>query len=170
MLKSFGFPNSFSGNLLFLGDYVDRGAFGVEIVLLLLTLKQCFPQTILLLRGNHETRNMTEMFNFREECIDKYDEEFYDIAMETFDRLPIAATVNGEYLCMHGGVSKILTSLSAIDRIDRKLEPPDEESLLNDLLWADPAEDDKIDIDSAPNEKRGLAIFFGKNLVNSFLK
>ena len=90
--------------------------------------------------------------------------------METFDKLPIAATVNGEYLCMHGGVSQILTSLSAIDRIDRMIEPPDEESLLNDLLWADPAEDDKINIDAAPNDKRGLAIYFGKNLVNGFLK
>ena len=63
---------------------------------------------------------MTESFNFREECMDKYDEEFYDLVMETFDRLPVSATVNGEYLCMHGGVSNMMTSMQAIDRIDRK--------------------------------------------------
>ena len=54
---------------------------------------------------------MTESFNFREECMYKYDEEFYDLVMETFDLLPVSATVNGEYLCMHGGVSDMITSL-----------------------------------------------------------
>ena len=39
---------------------------------------------------------------------------------------------------MHGGISKRLTSLDAINQIDRKREV-DEESLLADLLWADPA-------------------------------
>ena len=48
-----------------------------------------------MLRGNHETREMTEMFNFREQCIHLYDEEFYDKVMETFDLLPISAVVNG---------------------------------------------------------------------------
>ena len=48
-----------------------------------------------MLRGNHETREMTEMFNFREQCIDLYDDDFYDVAMDTFDLLPVAAVVNG---------------------------------------------------------------------------
>jgi serine/threonine-protein phosphatase 2B catalytic subunit len=48
---------------------------------------------------------MTEMFTFRNEVLQYYDVEVYDLFMETFDQLPIAALVSDRYLCMHGGIS-----------------------------------------------------------------
>lgn len=68
------------------------------------------------------------------------DLEMYERIMEVFDLLPVAACVNGEYLCMHGGMSVELTSLARINKINRKREPKEEDMLL-DLLWADPHED-----------------------------
>ena len=62
--------------------------------------------------------------------------------METFDALPIAAIVNGLYLAMHGGISHRLTSIEAIIAVNMQMEPGDE-TLLADLLWADPANDRK---------------------------
>jgi serine/threonine-protein phosphatase 2B catalytic subunit len=63
MLNKAGSPGSI--NYLFLGDYVDRGVFGIQVMLLLLSLKINYPKKIILLRGNHESRSMTENFSFR---------------------------------------------------------------------------------------------------------
>jgi serine/threonine-protein phosphatase 2B catalytic subunit len=65
-------------NYVFLGDYVDRGIFSLECVTLLFAMKVANPQNVFLLRGNHESRSMTEYFTFREEVLDKYDNEVYD--------------------------------------------------------------------------------------------
>ena len=89
--------------------------------------------------------------------------------METFDVLPISACVNGLYLAMHGGISHRLTSMEAINAIDRKMEPPDE-TLLADLLWADPASDRKADeMEYTENKNRGISCVFGKRPLKKLL-
>jgi len=49
-----------------------------------------------MLRGNHESRAMSEHFTFRQEVMDKCDnnEEIYELFMESFDALPISADIN----------------------------------------------------------------------------
>jgi serine/threonine-protein phosphatase 2B catalytic subunit len=69
---------------------VDRGNFAVEVVILLFAIKLNYPDTVFMLRGNHECRSMTTHFNFRTECIMKYDLEVYDLFMDAFDTLPLA--------------------------------------------------------------------------------
>lgn len=86
---------------------MDRGIFSLEVCLYLFCLKLNFPKNVTLLRGNHESRAMTEQFTFRSEVLMKFDddEQYYDLFVECFEALPIAAEVNEDYLCVHGGLS-----------------------------------------------------------------
>jgi serine/threonine-protein phosphatase 2B catalytic subunit len=90
---------------------VDRGAFSVEVVILLYALKINFPGDVYMLRGNHECRQMTQYFNFRNECLQKYDLETYDMFMDSFDALPIACIVNEKFIAVHGGISPSLKTI-----------------------------------------------------------
>jgi len=156
---------------LFLGDYVDRGSFSVEVVLLVYAIKLNYPKTIFLLRGNHEWRQMTAFFNFRIEVLTKYDEETYSLFMDTFDTLPIGCLVNNKFLAIHGGISPELKSLDDLNNIKRAKEPP-RSGLFCDLLWSDPVEDDSGYCESLfkNNEVRGWSYFFGSDAASKFLK
>lgn len=113
-------------NYLFMGDYVDRGTFSMEVVILLFALKLNFPESMVLLRGNHECRNMTQHFTFREEAIRKYDEDVYKLVMEVFDAMPLCAIVNKKYFAVHGGISPELKKIENLEKINRFKEPPTE--------------------------------------------
>ncbi|KAF8634050.1 hypothetical protein AX17_004314 [Amanita inopinata Kibby_2008] len=138
LMKLFDVGGTFDeNNYLFLGDYVDRGNFGIECLLYLYALKLCHPSRIVLLRGNHECRHLTEYFTFKRECLHKYSARVYDACIASFCALPIAAVVDGRFFCVHGGLSPELITLNDLNHLNR-FQEPGSHGLLCDLLWSDP--------------------------------
>ncbi|ELU04421.1 hypothetical protein CAPTEDRAFT_110040, partial [Capitella teleta] len=174
-------------NFLFLGDYVDRGSFGVETVSYLFAQKMQAPKKFFLLRGNHELRSVQKMFSFHTECMDKFGEdlgvEVWDAVNDCFDYMPIAATVDDKIFCVHGGIPSPAHGsgyLSAIAEIPVPLRDPEEESPLAwEILWSDPLSSDAITEEIQPelelndgfifNSRRGTAHFFSCDALQEFL-
>ncbi len=161
---------------LWLGDYVDRGSFGCEVVLMLAAAKIKWPKHIFLLRGNHESRSMAHRYNFESEALQKYSMAFEDF-MTLFDALPLAAVVSsaqGRFFCVHGGLSPMIRSPLDLERLERFEEPPHWGPTC-DLLWSDPmdeshAKDSKfLEEYFSDNLDRGCGQLFGPAAVKDFL-
>eukprot|EP01026_Neomeris_dumetosa_P041106 TRINITY_DN339_c0_g1_i4.p2 TRINITY_DN339_c0_g1~~TRINITY_DN339_c0_g1_i4.p2 ORF type:complete len:307 (+),score=24.06 TRINITY_DN339_c0_g1_i4:129-1049(+) len=149
-------------NYLFLGDFVDRGFYSVETFLLLLTLKVRYPNRIFLIRGNHESRQITQVYGFYDECLRKYGSvNVWRYCTDIFDYLSLSA-INGKIFCVHGGLSPTITTLDQIRTIDRKQEVPHDGAMC-DLLWSDPEE-----IEGWGISPRGAGYLFGGDCCQQF--
>jgi serine/threonine-protein phosphatase PP1 catalytic subunit len=150
---------------LFLGDYVDRGRNSVETVALLLALKVRYPSRVWLLRGNHETPEISQMYGFFDECEARFPGAgLFARFTAVFRWLPLAAVISERIFCVHGGLSQDLKSLEELRALRRPLEIPDD-GLLADLLWADP----NPAIEGYEASERGTSYTFGPDVVRQFL-
>jgi serine/threonine-protein phosphatase 4 catalytic subunit len=109
---------------LYIGDFVDRGFYSVETFLLLLALKVRYPERITLIRGNHESRQITQVYGFYDECQRKYgSSHVWRWCCEVFDYLALGAMVDGRVFCVHGGLSPNLQNIDQV-RFVSALVPP----------------------------------------------
>lgn len=152
-------------NYIFMGDFVDRGYYSLETFTLLLILKARWPEKITLLRGNHESRQITQVYGFYDECQQKYaNANAWKYCTQVFDYLTLAALVDGSILCVHGGLSPEVKTLDQIRTIPRNQEIPHEGAFC-DLMWSDPE-----DIEAWQVSPRGAGWLFGYRVTNEFVR
>jgi len=150
-------------NYLFMGDFVDRGFYSVETFLLLLALKVRYPDRITLIRGNHESRQITQVYGFYDECLRKYGSvNVWRYCTDMFDYLSLSALIDNRIFCVHGGLSPTITTLDQIRTIDRKQEVPHDGPMC-DLLWSDPE-----DLEGWGLSPRGAGYLFGGDICSQF--
>jgi serine/threonine-protein phosphatase 4 catalytic subunit len=150
-------------NYLFMGDFVDRGFYSVETFLLLLALKVRYPDRMYLIRGNHECRQITQVYGFYDECLRKYGSvNVWRYCTDVFDYLSLSALIDNKIFCVHGGLSPSITTIDQIRTIDRKQEVPHEGAMC-DLLWSDPE-----DVSGWGLSPRGAGYLFGDDVCTSF--
>ncbi|KEG13314.1 serine/threonine-protein phosphatase PP1 beta [Trypanosoma grayi] len=145
---------------LFLGDYVDRGKHGTEVIVVLLGLKVLHPDKMCVLRGNHESDSICRIYGFFDEVKRRFSVKLFKEFTDVFNCLPIAALIEEIALCMHGGLSPELRHFDQINQIRRPLVVPDA-GLACDILWSDPEENSVGWMQS----ERGVSYTFGEDVV-----
>ena len=157
----------------------------METVTLLFVLKVRFKDRVHILRGNHESRQITQVcvppqraarfrqplltptrahrYGFYDECLRKYGSaNVWKFFTDVFDYLPLTALIENQIFCLHGGLSPSIDKLDDIRSLDRVQEVPHEGPMC-DLLWSDP--DDRCGWGISP---RGAGYTFGQDVSEKF--
>lgn len=150
---------------VFLGDYVDRGAYSFETIMSIILMRLHKPENVIMLRGNHEPPMGLipyphDLPYFLRKKFGKNWEEIYHRLFEIFQLLPHAAIAYSKLFLVHGGIPTQTTSLHDIAEANNRIE------LLEELLWNDPSDF----ISEWTPSPRGAGKLFGIKVSRRFLK
>ncbi|KAH9600055.1 Calcineurin-like phosphoesterase domain [Trypanosoma melophagium] len=159
---------------LFLGDYVDRGPCGVEVVMLLLVLKVEYPHLVYMIRGNHEVPHTSRIYGFYSEVQLNFAGDAAWVRFnEVFCFLPLAAVVSTpvrRFFAVHGGLAPPLAPsnvdlIAGIERCDygNALDNVFSDAL-DVLLWSDPGDNST----AYARNVRGCGYVFGSSASHEF--
>nr|XP_025696385.1 serine/threonine-protein phosphatase 7 isoform X2 [Arachis hypogaea] len=198
LLKDAGYPSD-DRIFVFNGDYVDRGAWGLETFVLLLAWKVFMPHNVYLLRGNHESKYCTSVYGYEKEVMAKYGDKgkhVYRKCLGCFEGLPLASIVAGCVFTAHGGLFRSVTvtpskrlkgkknrkillnhdnktltlgSLEELSKARRSVLDPPWEG--PNLIPGDVLwSDPSKNPGLAPNKERGIGLLWGPDCTEEFLK
>ncbi|KAG8943643.1 Serine/threonine-protein phosphatase 6 catalytic subunit [Tulasnella sp. 424] len=145
---------------------VARETLSIEVTIVLrrfLSSSLLRQDRVTLLRGNHESRQITQVYGFYDECQQKYGSAaVWKACCNVFDYLNLAAIIDGQTLCVHGGLSPDIRTLDQIRVLSRAQEVPHEGAFC-DLMWSDPDE-----VETWAVSPRGAGWLFGSAVTREF--
>jgi len=168
---------------LFLGNYVDRGRYSLEVLCLLLSLKLKYPEQLHLVRGSHEDIKINKNFGFGEECALRLGEDINDMGSvfqrfnRLFEYLPLAAVIQDRILCVHSGIGSTIRSVEELESIPRPIEivhepAKREQQIVLDIFWSDPVTESSNSELSQNKQAYGIknAVKFDSDHLKEFMK
>ena len=131
----------------------------------MIALKVRWAERVTVLRGNHESRQITQVYGFYDECVRKYgNADVWKAFTDLFDYMPITALIEGKIFALHGGLSPSLDTLDQARKLDRVREIPHEGAFC-DMMWSDPDDRSGFGVSS-----RGAGYTFGKDITTQFCR
>ncbi|MCS7098759.1 MAG: metallophosphoesterase family protein [Sulfolobales archaeon] len=152
--------------LVFLGDYVDRGDSQLEVLTALLELKSEHPDSVFLLKGNHEGVDIVEPspHDLPDELVSRYliseGLKTYEALVENvFKNLHLAVYLKNHFLALHGGLptATLRKTQNIREYVQGSLQKP-VPSVVVEVLWNDPVEINE----EAQESPRGAGMLFGR--------
>ena len=168
------------------GDFVDRGAWGMETLMLFCLWKLALPNSVFMLRGNHETATCSILYGFKGELEAKFGrgqwKGVFAACKKLFSVLPLGAVVSKQTLVLHGGLFRHGPPPRNASKAKRKREDggvgnlldlkaankggldPDDvgtSRLATDILWSDPVKTPGFH----ENDTRGIGMTFGPEIT-----
>ncbi|KAL5757476.1 hypothetical protein ACOSP7_020087 [Xanthoceras sorbifolium] len=190
MKESAGFPSDHR-YFVFNGNYINRGSWGLEVLLVLLALKVLMPHRVYLLRGSNETKECTLKYGFWAEVCTKFGKKdckiVYERCLGCFKALPLASVIANSVYTTHGGLFRSacsfiaqsskgekrrklnifpLGSLKELAKVNRFLEDVPERGILTDVLWSNPS----LETGIKENTDRVCSICWGPDYTEEFLR
>ena len=175
ILLTHGVPSA-TNRYIWNGDIADRGPNAVEIFMLVLLFQLLCPGSSFVTRGNHEARDINERpastgGGFYDEVSRKYDNETFELFQLYFMHMPLAVSLGGQIIVVHGGLTRGReTSLESIRRVRYRRDVPQApngagENVLFDLLWSDPQDEEGIAFGARGDD----TIKWGPDVTREFL-
>jgi len=183
LLEIAGKPSS-KNCFVFNGDFVDRGAWGCEVLILFCLLKICYPKDVFLIRGNHESEFCTSCYGFERELKVKFGDmnEVYLAFLKFCSVMPLACKIGSSTLVLHGGLfrspaqsrkeAKLNPKLGTLKELSNSSKGGFDPSgtgrtlVAGDIMWSDPSHMNGL----KPNIARGIGVIFGPEETRAFLK
>jgi len=161
--------------IIFLGDYIDRGIDSIGVLYTICYLKQKNPDSIILMRGNHEAPTefpfsshtlpleITQFFG------DKPTEQIYQKLLLLFRLLTLVTVIKNQLFLVHGGVPTEIKTENFRKLIESAQDNMTKDKTLEELLWNDP----RSEIQNGQNwekSRRGIGRHFGANISKKWLE
>jgi protein phosphatase len=164
-----------SHKMVFLGDYVDRGPNSICVLYAVCRLKQSYPESVVLLRGNHEAPAEFQFssHDFPFELAERFGQSegkmAYRKALALFKELGVAAIVSNRILFVHGGLpTRGEASLDFREILSTANKAHLTSRLLEELLWNDPR--DVTSSSGWEDSRRGIGRHFGEVVTQKWLE
>jgi hypothetical protein len=161
--------------LIFLGDYVDRGVNSVGVIFVVTRLKMKFPDSVILMRGNHEApiEFPFPSHDLPIEIVRRYGYEkgkiiYNSKILPLFSLLTLATMIDDSLFLVHGGVPTGNLDNDFREAISTADHTFLSNSIMEEILWNDPRTDIRSE-DAWEYSRRGIGKHFGAKISRKWL-